>query len=124
MKLNRKALLITILVICGAWLYNLLVFMGSQIDKPLFFRQETYVNEDGILDIMLLQNTNFNNGIVSVQFPEISNKDIMVMGMSSSGNSNVQFEKMVFFLSDLKTYEDLNLKNKLQEGNVEISRMK
>lgn len=124
MKINKKVLTITMIVICGAWVYNLIFFMENKFDKPLFFRQNSYVSEDGNVEIMYLGKVQPEEDIVSIQFPEIGNVEIRNMGIGGFGNGSIMFRKLGVNLSDERISNYLNLKGNLDSGDIIISKMR
>lgn len=70
-RINKRILIGIILIICGVWIYNIAIFMGSKIEEPLFLTQNSDNTEYGAMSIKYLENIYWEDTIQEVEFPEI-----------------------------------------------------
>ncbi|MBU3109011.1 hypothetical protein [Clostridium gasigenes] len=123
MKLNKKIIILTILIIGVAWIYNIVIFMGSQTEKPLFFRQQSDISEDGYIDIEYLEKVQAEDKIVSIVFPELSTEEIKWGSGSETSKNNISYKSMTIFLSDVQKSSNLDISKILEAGDITITKM-
>lgn len=123
MKINKKILIPVIMVICIAWAYNLVVFIVSQTDGPLFFRQQTNISEDGMIEFRSVENIQKDDPIVTVRFPEINDEELQWLSSTDIGSNNISYKIMNMFLGDEIIKEKLGINNLLKSSNIVITKM-
>ena len=123
LKLNKKKLILTILIIGIAWIYNVVIFMGSQTEKPLFFRQKSDISEDGIIDIEYLEKIQSEDRIVSIVFPELSTAEIKWGSWSEESKNNISYKSMRIYLSDVQRSCNLDISKIVEDGDITITKM-
>ncbi|MBB6622479.1 hypothetical protein H7E67_03450 [Clostridium gasigenes] len=123
MKLNKKKIILTILIIGVAWIYNIVIFMGSQTEKPLFFRQQSDISEDRAIDIKYLEKIQIEDPIVKVVFPELSTEGIRWQSGKSIGENNIVYKSMIIFLSDMEMSSNVDISKIVEDGDITITKM-
>lgn len=116
-RINKKILIPIILIICGVWVYNIAIFMGSKIEEPLFLIQQSDTTEYGEISIKYLENIYSDDPVEEVEFPEIG-ATIITSGCNEiSRKNNVSLKERYVFLSDM------DISNFDENGNVIITKM-
>lgn len=117
MRINKKILVAIILIICGVWVYNIAIFMGSKIEEPLFLIQDSDTTEYGAVSIKYLENIHSEDHIQRIEFPEIGDITMNTMHNEIYRKNNVSFNELDIFLSDI------SMNNFDENGNVIITNM-
>ncbi|MEG1312652.1 MAG: hypothetical protein RSD47_11715 [Romboutsia sp.] len=117
MRINKKILIPIILIICGVWVYNIAIFVGSKIEEPLFLIQDSDTDEYGSVNIKYLENIHSKDPIQKVEFPEIGDTTINTIHNRIYSKNNVSFNELDIVLSDI------SISNFDENGNVLITKM-
>lgn len=130
MRINKKILIPVILIICMVWGYNILIFMVSRIEEPIFLNQYSdsieYSEEDkyGVVNIEYLEDKYSEDRILNVQFPELGGELIPVnINYEYGEDRNILNKKIEIQLSEIESYLNISIADLLEKGDLKITNM-
>lgn len=123
MKINKKIVGLIVVVISIAWIYNIVIFMESILEKPIFFRQSSYISEEGAIELTYFENTYLNDQIVSLELPELGGYLLTTMAMSEFEDGNISKKKMAIYLSDINLKYNKNITDLMKDDKLIITKI-
>lgn len=123
MKINKWIIGIIAVIISVAWIYNIIIFMGSRIENPIFFRQNTDITEDEIINITYIENVNSNDPIVRLELPELGSESINIFNRSEFSDGNRSNKSIDIYLSEVNFKYNKNISDLVKDENLIITKL-
>lgn len=123
MVIKKKIIISAIILIFIMWCGNIIYYVNTEIDKPLFLKNYKEVSDNGMFQLYNIDNNYKSNEILYVIFPEIQSKPAYITNNEKFSNNHYRLNNFNIDLRNIKTQSNEMLYDELKDKSFVITKM-
>ncbi|SFB29283.1 hypothetical protein [Clostridium frigidicarnis] len=123
MVIKKKNVIHAIILIFITWCGNIIYYVNTEIDKPLFLKNYKEVSDNGMFQLYNIDNSYKSNEMLYVIFPEIQSKPAYITNNENFSNNHYRLNNFNIDLRNIKTQNNEMLYDELKDKSFVITKM-